>query len=268
MLNVNYDPNEVCPKFDKAISETFRDAKNKEDGSDTEEMVRHFQEIMGYLIQPLRDLAVWFLFIGPGKNGKTKKMQTIEELVNKNAIFADRIGDVEKDRFKIGSLAGKLILLDDDIDHDTKLPDGFLKSISERKLLSGQLKYKDSFEFIACCAPVLLANNYPVTSDISKGIRRRACIVPFDRTFGKDDSDNKLYPYIWENEMSGVLNRAIEGLERIRKRGGFDVPDACRGAYYQWLIQANPLVSFISEECIHQSNVSTLIKDFTCKTEI
>ena len=92
---------------------------------------------------------------GFGRNGKTKLMETVERLINKSAIYSDRVANVKTDKFAVGSLAGKLLLIDDDVDTGTKLPDGFLKKLSERKLMTGQSKFKDSFEFIYTALPVM-----------------------------------------------------------------------------------------------------------------
>jgi P4 family phage/plasmid primase-like protien len=243
VLDVAYDPTATCPQFDQALIDIFARA------SDPADMARHFMEFFGYAIQPRRDIACYFMLRGQGNNGKTKLMQTIERLVNKRAIYSDRMANIESDKFAIGSLAGKLILLDDDVDTDTLLPDGFLKKVSERKILTGQLKFKDAFEFVATCLPVMLANNYPRCSDLSWGQRRRAKIIPFDRIFTDADKDDRLFPAIWTDELPGVLNRAIEGLQRLRQRSGFAEPADCRKAMNDWLAHANPLAGFIEETC-------------------
>lgn len=243
VLDVAYDPTAICPRFDQALVDIFARS------TDPADMARHFTEFFGYAIQPRRDIACYFLLRGQGENGKTKLMQTIERLINKRAIYSDRMANIESDKFAIGSLAGKLILLDDDVDTDTLLPDGFLKKVSERKILTGQLKFKDAFEFVATCLPVMLANNYPRCADLSWGQRRRAKIIPFDRIFTAADKDDRLFPAIWANELPGVLNRAIEGLRRLRQRGGFAEPADCRKAMNDWLAHANPLAGFIEEMC-------------------
>lgn len=278
VLGVEYDPAARCPRFDRALLGIFWSVRRDDKDNvmaHSAAMVRHLYEIIGYAIQPRRWLAVWVMFIGPGNGGKSRVVQTVtEKLMNPRTVFADRISDVEGDRFKRGALAGKLVLLDDDVDADTKLPDGFLKAISERKLLSGQLKFRDSFEFIACCLPILLANNPPTSKDLSWGLRRRAHIVPFERIFHKDRAtavkegdpravDNpKLFPHVWQHEMPGVLNRALQGLQRLRARGRFEEPRACVEARRRWLAAANPLVAFVSEECESSPDLSTLLRDF------
>jgi P4 family phage/plasmid primase-like protien len=259
VLDAAYDPAAMSPRFDQALIDIFANS------SDPADMARHFQEFMGYAIQPKRDIAAFFMLRGKGRNGKTKMMETLERLINKSAIYSDRLANIEKNRFAIGALAGKLMLVDDDVDTGTKLPDGFLKKASERKLMTGELKFKDSFEFVCTALPVLLANNYPYAADLSWGLRRRANIIPFERVFTEDDADDSLFPHIWNKELPGVLNRAIEGLSRLRQRGGFEQPIDCREAHFAWLAQANPLSSFINEECQASESEYTLLAEFYSK---
>jgi P4 family phage/plasmid primase-like protien len=260
-LDVTYDPSATCPRFDQALPDIFAGSSNPTD------MSRHFQEFMGYAIQPKRDIAAFFILRGKGRNGKTKLMETLERLMNKRAIYSDRMANIEQNKFAIGALVGKLLLIDDDVDTGTKLPDGFLKKVSERKLMTGELKFKDSFEFICTALPVLLANNYPYAADLSWGLRRRAHIIPFERVFTAEDADDTLFPNIWESELPGVLNRAIEGLFRLRQRGAFKQPIDCVSAHDAWLTQANPLSSFIKEECQELLSGYTLLSKFYSEFE-
>ena len=43
------------------------------------------------------------------------------------------------------------MFVDDDVHDGIKLPDGTLKTISERKLLMGEVKYKDKFSLSSHC---------------------------------------------------------------------------------------------------------------------
>jgi P4 family phage/plasmid primase-like protien len=246
VLDVDYDVEAECPEFDEALRGIFRDS------GDVDDMVRHVHEFIGYAIQPGRFTASWFMLYGGGNNGKTKFTETMQRLMGLNAVTATRIDTVESNKFALGSLVGKLMLIDDDVDARTKIPDGFLKKISERKTMSAEHKFKDQFEFVACCLPVLLANNWPRCDDLSNGTRRRAHIIPFTREFipGKDD-DTKLFDRIWKNELSGVLNRAVEGLHRLQQRGRFLDPEACTVAKGKWMKSANPLMAFLEDGCFH-----------------
>lgn len=251
-LPFKYDPTATSPKFDKAILEIFGNA------SKPEEMVRHFLEFVGYVIQPRRHIPTYWILEGQGRNGKTKLMQTVQNLIGKEATLNQSIASFQKDKFSTGFLNGKLLFLDDDVSDGTVLNDGLLKAISEEKQLNARNPYgKQMFGFRCRALPVMIANNLPSTSDVSVGMIRRAKIIPFDRQFTSAEDKPGLFNEIWETEMSGILNRAVSGYQSLLKRGGFQEPEDCKKAQREFLSQANPLYAFLGEGCVKAENAST-----------
>ncbi len=248
VIEVDYKPGASAPRFQQALLEIFAGA------SDPDEMARHFMELFGYAIQPRRDIPCYFLLYGQGANGKSKLIETLLLLVGQSSALCVRISSLDGDKFGMGALVGKLVLIDDDVDVNAKLPDGTLKKISEAKVITGQRKYQDSFEFKATCVPILLANTYPQLDDLSLGQRRRAKVIPFERTFSEEERDEKLFPAIWAEEISGVLNLAIEGLRRLRRRGAFAEPRDCDEARNRWMASANATLTFVDEQCQVEPN--------------
>lgn len=239
-LDVVYDPDASCHEYDDALRAIFSNASN------VDEMVRHWHEFVGYAIQPKRDLASWWMLHGRGANGKTRLMETVSRLLGPDAVASMRISDLSRSQFATSSLVGAMVLLDDDVDRATLLPDGQLKQISEQKAMQAEFKGKDRFRFICRALPVMLCNGYPRTSDTSQGMARRAQVIPFRRQFMGADADPGLFNRIWRDEMPGVLNRALEGLARLRERGNFDPPQDCRDAVGVWLENANPTAGFMA----------------------
>ena len=130
-------------------------------------------------------------------------------------------------------------------------------------MVTGERKHGAQFNFIARSLPVLLCNNVPSLADVSKGMRRRLMVIPFDRTFSEQEIDADLFERIWKQEMSGILNRSIEGLQRLLKRGmKFKPPAAIAAAKEIWLAEANPLPAFLSECCERVPDASYLLSDF------
>ena len=112
------------------------------------------------------------------------------------------------------------------------LADGLLKKISEAKEISARNPYgREKFKFRCLALPVMAGNTYPMTKDCSGGMIRRVQIIPFGKKFGSDEADPTLFLTIWENELLGILNRSFQGLQWLRKRGGFEVPEEFRIAY-------------------------------------
>jgi putative DNA primase/helicase len=256
-LDVVYDPEAACPEYDKALHEIFGKADNPK------AMVRHWNDLFGYIIQPKRNIPVIVIMSGAGDNGKTVLIRTVMRLLGHDLVHAQRVEDLDKSRFAIGSLFGKLLFVDDDVRAGARLPDGMLKTISEAKEVTGELKYRSSFNFVVRTVPVLLCNNIPSVADLSHGMRRRLMVLPFDRIFTEEEKDPDLFERIWAQELPGVLNQALRGYKRLLERGAkFKRPKDVRQATTYWLQQANPLPAFLKAHCIKKAQGRCLMQDF------
>jgi putative DNA primase/helicase len=105
-VDVVYDPKAACPKYDKALHEIFAKADNPK------AMVRHWNDFFGYIIQPKRNIPVIVIMSGAGDNGKTVLIRTVIRLLGHDLVHAQRVDDLDKSRFAIGSLFGKLLFVD------------------------------------------------------------------------------------------------------------------------------------------------------------
>ena len=256
-LSVNFDPKAMCPLYDKTLLEIFAEA------DDPAGMVRHFNEFLGYAVQPRRDIPSWWLFMGHGSNGKSKLLQTMQQLVSPDAVLNAQISTFQRDRFNDAALPGKLLFIDDDLAEDVELPDGLLKKISEAKELSARHPYgRRKFHFRCLALPILAGNSYPMTRDVSPGMERRAHIIPFKRIFTPEVADPNRFPTIWADELPGVLNRAIEGLKRLRQRGDFKLPSDCERARREFFCHANSLAGFIDDRCVADPEGRTRLAEF------
>jgi putative DNA primase/helicase len=194
-------------------------------------------------------------------NGRDRR--TAVQLLGGQLVHAQRVEDLDKNRFAMGGLFGKYLFVDDDVRAGARLPDGVLKTISEAKEVTGELKYKQPFNFVVRTVPVLLCNNIPSLADLSHGMLRRLMVIPFNRRFTDQDRDTDLFERIWANELPGVLNRALRGYRRLLERGSkFKHPAAVRQATKRWLQQANPLPAFVEAHCMRQPEGRCLMKSF------
>jgi P4 family phage/plasmid primase-like protien len=255
-LDVDYLPGVACPRFDAAMEEIFAGSSN------VKAMVRHFLEVVGRTLFADRSEPVITVFYGRGANGKTALLGIIIHLLGPALVHAGKLEEIDRNRFIHGNLLGKLMFVDDDVRAGARLPDGALKKMSERKLMTAEQKYRDPINFYCLAAPFLLCNNLPSIVDLSPALRRRLMVIPFERTFSPAEAKDSPFPEILENEMPGVLNRALEGYKRYRKRGRFKVPADVQAATDEWVATANPLASFIAEECLEDPTSKWLLSDF------
>lgn len=249
-LDVAYDTKAQCPLFDQTITDIF------DENIETDEMVRHFFEFFGYVIQPFKNIPSWWIFHGRGSNGKTILMEIVQALLGDAVLprpVAD-FADTSRNNHATANLVGKLLVLDDDADVNAFLPESALKKLSESKLLESNPKSKDAFTFRSTATPVVLINDWPRIRDLSWGMLRKAYIMPFKRSFDLLEMDLNRKNKIIDTELPGVLNRALEGYKRLRKRGSFKEPSECISAKGEWLRLANPLMEFVASQTKKSGN--------------
>jgi P4 family phage/plasmid primase-like protien len=241
-LNVDYDPTAKCPIYDRTVREIFAGASNPK------AMRRHWHELAGYMLQPPRPFAIVLVLDGTGRNGKSLLIKIVIELMGKSVVYAAPVASLTG-RWSTAHLAGKRLFVDDDVAKDCVLPDGILKTISEEKILTGERKYRDKAEVLCGVVPVLLCNNLPVLQDISTGMQRRLQVIPFERTFTGNAEDALLLDKIRDQELSGVLNRMLKGLQRLTRRGHFRIPIPVKQATEKWVASANVVERFLQVKC-------------------
>jgi P4 family phage/plasmid primase-like protien len=243
IVPVEFDPVAAeCPRFEAFLDHIFRDCL------EPEEMKRHVYELIGYIIGGSRWLKAWILFHGETNTGKSTLLSVIQHLLGA-ASLAQSLSTYgqNKSNFAETVLLGVLLLADDDFDKNGSLPDGFLKKISEEKQISSEIKFGGIMTFIARSLPLICANHWPVTRDVSTAFRERAMVFHFPTAFeGAERSDRERD--LMMEELPGILAGAVLGLSRLRARGDWDTPMDCRAAKTTWENNSNALMMWL-EEC-------------------
>jgi len=256
-IDTDYDPEAQCPLFESTLTDIFNplgDAGNF--------VIDHLWEMIGYTLQPRKNMPHWWLFFGRGANGKTVVLDVLTALLGECGLCTSLGNFNNGNNHATTDLVGKLALIDEDVEKGTKLPGELLKKITENKKMLANPKGAKTFQFVACTSVVMAANDYPRTTDISSGMRRRALVVPFMRIFHPEEQDTARAERVIESELPGVLNKALEGLNRLRARGRFDPPLALRTAAANWLRGANPLAAFFADCCtIGNENDTVLVRE-------
>lgn len=263
-LSVDYNPNAQCPLFMQTIRDIFRDYP------DTEDMVRHLAEILGYIIQPYKNIASWWLFRGPGGDGKSTILKILGGILQ-NAQLMTTIkilssGTENGNNHAMNSLIGKLAVVIEELPSGYLLKDAGLKMLSENTKMEANPKGKEAFDFMYAGNVIMCSNGFPAIRDLSRGMARRANILPFNRMFelaGEDDINRAVTILNNPEEMSGVLNFMLEGLQRLRDRGKFMEPVTCKAAKEEWMGEANNVVRFLKETVIRDCSQGKLMCDFS-----
>lgn len=254
-LSVDYDPSAKCDLFMDTLRDIF------ERFEDCEDMIRHMGELLGYMVQPCKNIASWWLFRGPGGDGKSTILKILEGILQDSQLMTDAqiltIGTSTANAHIKNSLVNKLSIIIEELPERYMLKDAALKKLSENTKMEANPKGQGVYSFMYAGTLIMCSNGFPTTRDLSHGMFRRANVIPFSRQFTERDAEGNLCDNVDldragrilgdKKEMSGVLNFMLQGLQRLRDRGGFLEPKSCKAAKTEWMGEANNVVRFINE---------------------
>lgn len=240
-VDTGYNDKALCPEWDRFMDMVFRECVDPED------MQRHLEELGGYIISMSKWLKNWVLFRGPTDTGKSTILTVFKELLGSAGLAMEigRFGGVGNS-FADSMLLGKLLLADDDFDKSASLPDGFIKKISEEKLITSDIKFGAAVTFQSRALPLICSNHWPVTRDVSDAFRDRALVFEFHHQIrGAEQSDQRRNKML--DELPGILNRFVAGLSRLRERNGWSIPIDAAISHDTWVHQSNTAALFTYE---------------------
>src|SRR5829696_2799498 len=228
-----YDPEAACEVFRAVL------------GNVTPDAVEFLQEFAGYCLTPDTSLETALWFKGPRGSGKSTVIEGLVEMLgNKHGVLG--LGEIESSPFALSRILGKTLLV------STEQPSSYLRSTHViDALISGESiimdrKHRDAEEVTPTAKIVWAMNEALRIANTTSGIFRRVKIVEFPALEGERDPDVKEYV---KSEGAGILNWALEGLARLRERGGFEIPKSVVTATAEFK-RANDLpAQFVEEEC-------------------
>jgi len=244
-LNVIYDKTKTCPKFLKAVNEWVE----KQD-------VPLLQEISGYCLLPGMLFHNLFFLHGIGFNGKGSYIRTLNGIFGKEHCSNLNLEEFDGNhRFSMALLYGKMINVSSEPRTDKDLQTTNLKKMCGEDYIDAELKNKQRrLSFPNAAKPFVLGNRYPKVKDNTLAFWERVRIVRFPSSF----IGTKQIPTIWntwikdQDEMSGILNWMIEGLQRLLKNNGFTETKSSKETKIEFQKLSDSTSAFLNERCLHE----------------
>lgn len=250
-IPIKYDENAKCPKTIKFIKEVIYP-----------EDIATLQEFFGYCLYRRYHIHKACMFIGEGKNGKSTMINLLENLLGVENISSKELYQIISDKFAIADIYGKLANVCADITATALKRTGVFKSLTGEDLVNAQKKFKGSFDFRNYAKFLFSANKLPRSPDKTYAFYRRWILISFPNTF----EGKKCDPYILEKittqeELSGLLNWVLEGLQRLLKNGEFSYNKTVEEIAEQYETLSDPVYAFVKEFLIQEINGAILKED-------
>ena len=207
------------------------------------------QESIGYSLTTSVDYQIMFFMVGQGANGKGVLMHAITSITGNAAIPIDLGSLRSTNTYQLALAAGKRVIYCAEAEaHANMISDGIIKAlVAGDPLMVRQIKEKP-FELRSVAKVWWSMNRLPDVKDTTHGFWRRVRVVPFNRTFSKQEIDPQLKDKLTD-ELPGIFNWAMSGLRRLERNEAFTTSSQVDDWTENYRNENNPLQNFIDEHC-------------------
>lgn len=262
-LPIKYDPKADCPKIKKFIHDI---TINNEDFIE-------IQELFGYLLLKEYRFEYAWMLCGNGRNGKGKLICIIKNFLGAHNCCNINLQTLDKDQYASGELYGKMSCIGADISNESLQETATFKLLTGRDMVSAPRKYKNRINFINYAKMIFSSNEMPATRDLTPAFFKRWRILDFPYTFYskqeyallEDKNNAKIAnPNIAQEistpeEMSGLLNFALDGLHNLLERNDFSKCRTTESIKNIWLRKSDSFDAFF-KDCLELKENVTISK--------
>lgn len=241
VLRCDYDPGAPAPKaFEKLLNRILPDPAVR----------NRVQEYIGYTLLPDARFQLAQIWLGSGANGKGTLANIVQALHERKAA----VSPSKLDGFHAAIVLGASLLYCDEAPPQDWC-EQIIKSMIAGESIPVDRKYLPPITTRVSGKWLILANHIPVVKDQSNGFWRRFDIVPFSIEIPASERDPLLADHIIKHELTGVLNWAVEGLQRLLARGRFDAapPPAMKAATQAARTETNSVHAWVNDAAIERT---------------
>jgi len=220
------------------------------------------QELFGYVIGGDTCQQKMFLLVGPLRSGKGTIGRVLTGILGRHNVAAPTLASLSTN-FGLAPLIGKPLALISDArlsaKADAKIVVERLLSISGEDSLTIDRKYREPWTGRLRSRFVILTNELPGLADASGALSSRFIVLVLSTSFlGRENpglTDALLA------EAPSILRWALEGLDRLNKRGHLVMPESGSDAVRQLEDLASPVSAFVRERCTVRQDASIEVDD-------
>lgn len=213
-----------------------------------ETLIATLEEVLGYCLTSSVKAGKLVVFLGGGSNGKSTFLSVVKKLVSgqyqsfplselEKSFTRHFIRDALVNIISEGDMSSKNVIISDTI-----------KNIITGEDTNGEVKGGKNYTFQPRVKILLATNRLPSSvNSVTFGETRRILLLPFRQRFaGK--TDNKFLLEELENELSGILNVALQGYYRLKKQNFvFSYEEQSKKELNMYYAKYMPLEMFVEE---------------------
>lgn len=249
-LPVEFKAGEECPHIDSFFGEILREEEDK----------KVLYELAGFCLHKEYFIEKAFMFLGSGRNGKGKTLSLLKNFLGTENTCSVRLSQMESNSSALCELHNRLVNLAGDLNNTALKDTGLFKELTGRDSVQVKRKYLRDLIFTNYSKMVFACNELPRVYDLSEGFWSRWVLLEFPYQFlpqkeidQRSESEKTLCkiqdPLILDKlttpeELSGLLNAAIDGLNRLKKNKDFSYSKGTSKIKDFWIRNSDSFTAF------------------------
>lgn len=215
------------------------------------------------------------MLVGSGRNGKSKLVELIKRLVGAENCCSVPIRSMNENNSSLCELYSRLFNLAGDLSGGDLKDLGMFKQSVGRDTLQTHRKYLRDLAFVNYAKHVFACNELPRVYDTTDGFWDKWVLINFPYKFVTQEEYDKLNPEEKERhkikdpdiinkisipeELSGLLNKALDGLHRLLKQKNYSQTKGTKDIKDFWIRNSDSFTAFCLD-CLKQDNNSYITK--------
>jgi P4 family phage/plasmid primase-like protien len=257
-LPVEYDEKVQLERFEELL----------DDWKITGKVRRKLQEFIGYcLMHWTASREKSLMILGPTDSGKSVFLDIIRNLFGKGNCANESLQDITNTRWSTANLEGHPVNIDHDLDTDAINDIGKAKKVISGNPITVEQKGVQPYKLEPTTKHLFSANKAPERTDEEEAFYNRWLTVVFPKQV-EDDQQIDKEELMEEINFSGVLNWAIEGMERLKEQGGFTGEVDPLETQELWKEYGDHFDRFISNYCIKKKHYKQEDKESNSREDI
>lgn len=244
MTNVEYNPDKV--EHDQLDTFMFNLFGGQEDDAD---MMRFIYEVVGYCLVNNTFAQKFFILYGEGGNGKSSFLQLLTSLLTESNVSNIALIDIGASQFRLAEIVGKYANIGDDIESTAILNTASLKKIVTGDTIIVEPKHLKPYSYKPHAKLFFSCNSIPRIYDNSTGMKDRLVIIPMTNRIRNTAiaTPHIVREIIKSGGLTVLLNRALEGLRRLRSQGAFTEPPRVTALTASYIKENDQVAQFLDD---------------------
>lgn len=249
-----YDPSAEAPLFQEYLARVLPDLS----------LQRILSEYAGYIFIPTATLKLEkvLMLYGSGANGKSVFFDILKALVGDEYFSTYSLQSLtDSTGYYRADLADRLINYSSEI--SGRIETAYFKQLASGEPIEARLPHKDPIVIKDYARLIFNVNQLPHDVEHTEAFFRRFLILPFDVTIPEEERDIHLAKKIIRDELPGVFNWALAGLNRLMEQQAFTYSERAEQQLRTYRKESDSVALFLEDSGYKKS-----LEDYTTQKEL